>query len=351
VTSDPAPDAIVPDPSTPGGRRGPSSELIALADERARARSDRDWARADELRAEIEAAGWKVVDRGTRYRLARAAPPDLVEGDAIRYGSAASVPSVLGEAPTAAFTVELLADDRPDDLARCLAGLRAHAPAGTQVVVVANRPADAQAARLADGSPDLEPIGGLPVEVVRTSARLGHAAARNVGLRRARGAIVVFADASVEPTGDALTPVAEALADPGVAAAGGFGTVTGDLRRFEDAAGPEVDAIDGCWLAFRREDAERLGPLDEKFAFHRYLDTWWSLVLRAGTGADEPRRAIRLPLPLTRHADPDDGDPGDDGRDRFAKRNFYRVLDRFRERTDLLRSGGGHDPRPPGDLG
>ena len=38
------------------------AEIIALADARAAAKSARDWARADELRAQIDAAGWAVID-------------------------------------------------------------------------------------------------------------------------------------------------------------------------------------------------------------------------------------------------------------------------------------------------
>jgi GT2 family glycosyltransferase len=327
-------------------------EVVALAADRAEARAARDWARADELRAAIESSGWKVVDNGTHFNLRRAAPPDLVEGGDVRYGAAASVPSALAAPATAAFTVELLADEWPTDLARCLAGLRANAPSGTQVVVVANGPDAAQAERLRAGGPDIEPIGGLDVEIVRTSARLGHAAARNVGLRRARGAIVVLADSSVEVTGDALTPLAEVLADPAVAAAGGFGIVSADLRRFDDAPGPEVDAVEGRWLAFRRDDLVRLGPLDEKFTFYRYLDIWWSLVLRAGDGASLPRRAVRVPLPLTRHEHRGSASLSDQQRDRLSRRNSYRVLDAFRDQPDLLLSGGlSPDAAPPGSVG
>lgn len=38
------------------------AEIIALADARAAAKSARDWTRADELRAQIDAAGWTVID-------------------------------------------------------------------------------------------------------------------------------------------------------------------------------------------------------------------------------------------------------------------------------------------------
>jgi hypothetical protein len=336
----------------------PPPEIVDLARERAAARAARDFARADALRAEIEAAGWKVVDGGTAFRLEPAAPPTVEADGLVRYGAASAVPSVLDERPTARFTVELLAEDWPDDLARMLAGLRAHAPAGTQVVVVANRPSAAQAAGLTPGHPDVEPIAGTAPEVVWTSERLGHAAARNVGLRRAVGSIVVLADTSVEPTGDPLSLLEPALADPGIAVAGGFGLVSADLRRLEDAPGSEVDVVQLCWLAFRRADFVALGPLDERFAFDRYLDTWWSLVLRAGLDPDAPPRgARRLDLPLARHEERGPTSLRGADRDRLSKRNFYRVLDRFRDRRDLLsgRFGGSADaavnepgPRPAG---
>ncbi|MFH1475678.1 MAG: hypothetical protein ABIG85_07440 [Chloroflexota bacterium] len=315
----------------------PPPEIVDLARERSAARVARDWPRADALRAEIEAAGWRVVDHGTAYRLEPAAAPTIEEGAIVRYGSAAAVPSVLEEPPTARFTVELVADDWPNDLARMLEGLRAHAPAGTQVVIVANNPSAEQAARLVSGHPDLASVAGSAPEVVWTSARLGHAAARNVGLRRAAGAIVVLADTSIEPTGDPLSPLETALADPAIAVAGGFGLVSADLRLFEDAAGPDVDAIELYWLAFRRDDHVALGPLDEKFAFYRNLDIWWSLVLRAGAGDDTPPRAARrLDLPLARHEHRAWMGLPEADRDRLSRRNYYRVLDRFRERRDLL---------------
>ena len=315
----------------------PPDAIKVLAGERAAARAGREFARADALRAEIEAAGWRIVDQGTAYRLEPAAPPTIEAVGTVRYGSAAAVPSVLEMPATVALTVLLLADDRPDDLARMLRGLRAHAPAGTQVVIVANDPSPAQAAGLAPGSPDMDPLDGRVPEVLWTSARLGNAAALNAGLRRAGGAIVVLADTSVEPIGDALTPLLDALAQPDVAVAGAFGVIAPDLRHFGETAGSEVDAIDGCWLAFRREELHALGPLDEKFIFDRYLDIWWSLALRAGIDPDQPsRRARRLDLPLVRHERRDPAALSAAERDRQSRRNSYRVLERFRDRTDLL---------------
>jgi tryptophan synthase beta subunit len=44
-------------------------EVLSAAHERAAARAAKDWPEADRIRAEIEAAGWKVVDRGTDFAL------------------------------------------------------------------------------------------------------------------------------------------------------------------------------------------------------------------------------------------------------------------------------------------
>ena len=320
----------------------PPREIEALARERASARAGRDFARADVLRASIEAAGWRVADRGTAYRLEPAAPPTIEAVGVVRHGSAETVPSLLGEPASVRFTVLLVADDGPDDLGRLLDGLRAHAPDGTQVVIVANDPSPDQAGRLAQGSPDVAPVAGAEPELIWTSARLGHAIALNAGLRRARGEVVVLAETSVEVTGDALAPLSAAFADPSVVVAGGFGSAGPDLRHLAEAAGPDVDAIDHGWLAFRRAEVATLGPLDEKFVADRWLDTWWSLVLRAGPDPDlPPRRALRRRLPWVPHDGAVADSPASAERDRLGRRNFYRVLERFRGRADLLSGPSG----------
>ncbi len=314
-------------------------EILTLAHERARARAARDWAEADRLRAAIEAAGWKIADRGTDFALTPATPPDLVEGEQIRYGASRNVPSRLDEPPAGLATVILIATDWPDDLARTFAGLRAWAPEGTSVVIVADAPSSEQAtalqaleAHVADDAGS-----GLPVEIVWTSERLGQGAAINAGIRRASGPTVVVMDTSVEPAGDFVTPLADMLQDPTVGVAGPWGIVSRDLRKFEDAPPGDVDAIGGYALAFRRADYTERGPLDERFRFYRNLDIWWSLVLRDEGEGSPPRRAVSVDgLPLVRHEHRGWTSLPDDERDRLSKRNFYRIIDRFGSRRDLL---------------
>jgi len=266
-----------------------------------------------------------VIDAGLDYRLERANPPNVeVEGE-IRYGRTADVASRLDEPATGLATVVLLASADAAENERSLAALETSLPTEADLVVVA------------DGV-DVATSGGH--EVIRTSASLGRGAAMNIGIRRATGEIIVAMDPSAVPIGDVVTPLVEALRDPSVAVAGPFGLVSGDLRRFEEFVPSEravnVAAIEGYLVAFRRSDIAARGPIDEGFRFYRNLDVWLSLVLRDEGDGATPRRAVAVPgIPLER------GEPAAwrltpaTDRDRLSRRNFYRVLDRFRTRLDL----------------
>jgi Glycosyl transferase family 2 len=314
------------------------AEILDAAHARSRARAAQDWTEADRLKAEIERGGWKVVDRGTDFALAPAAPPDIEENGRVRYGSSRSVPSRLEEAPLGVVSVVIVATDEPEAVERCLSGFREHAPDGTQLVVVANAPSVAQAVAL-EAVDAVDPgTPGIGTDVVWTSEPLGAATALNAGIRRAAAPIVVIADWTTEPTGDIVSPLAEALEDETVAAAGPWGLRvadpgSGNLRRLEPAGG-DVDAIDGACLAFRRADFVARGPLDEQFRQRDWLDVWWSLVLREPRDGTAVRRAVALSgLPVARH--PDFAAPDPEG-GRAGKRNYYRLLDRFRGREELL---------------
>ena len=152
-----------------------------------------------------------------------------------------------------------------------------------------------------------------------------------------------------------MTPLVRGLDDPEVALVGGSGLASGDLRHFEHAPPGDVDALDRGCVAFRRADHAARGPLDERFHGERWLLIWWSLVLRDEGPDRPPRRAIALPdLSLVRHAPPpaedgsehDGADPADRERlERLERRDFYRFIDRFGRRRDLLRAPAPTSPR------
>ncbi|MCI0345754.1 MAG: glycosyltransferase [Chloroflexi bacterium] len=309
------------------------ADVASAAAARAAARAARDWETADRLRGEIEAAGWKVVDAGTAYRLEPAHAPDVVADGRTRYGRSEAVPSRLAEPSTGVASVIVVATDHAADVLRAAAGIVAGAPEGTQLVIVGDGPAEQVETTL----DELEATAA----VVRTSARLGHAAALNIGLRRSTGPVIVILDPSVEATADFVTPLVRVLDDPTVAVTGAFGIVSRDLRHFDEAPAGDVDAIEGYCLAFRRADAIERGPLDEGFKFYRNLDIWWSFVLRDGGLSGPHRRAVAIEgLPLIRHEHRGWAALPDEERERLSRRNFYRFLDSFREREDLLTRRG-----------
>jgi hypothetical protein len=318
---------------------GAPPEVEDAARRRSEARAARDWDSADRLRAEIEAAGWRVIDAGTAFRLERASPADVDVGGEIRYGRSDAVPSRLDEPASGQATVVIIASPDTAETVAALHALRDGAPEGVDVVVVADGLSNAAIAGLPEAITPRAPAEAtraVPGELIRTSETLGYAAALNVGIRRSSAPVVIVLDPSIVATGDVVTPLVQALDDPTVAIAGAFGLRSDNLRQFEETLDGPAVAVQGYLMAFRRVDAAARGPLDEGFRFYRNLDIWWSLVLRDEGEDAAPRRAIVVPnLPLRRgepHAWRTAPPPV---RDRLSKRNFYRVLDRFRTRQDL----------------
>ena len=302
----------------------PSPVAISLAVARAAARSRRDFATADALRVELDATGWTVIDEpGGSWRLEPASPaPDLV---AVRPDD---VPSRLGEPAIDDVSVHWVCEGWPDDVARAVASVRSNRSDRRVAYVVADTTGAAPGAF------------GDDVEVVPLVAGTGWGAAANAGLRRATGRIVVVMDPSIEAVGDVFGPLERSLADREVGIAGPFGIVTHDLREFDEAPGPgPCDAIEGYCMAMRRDVVASVEGFDEKFRWYRTADIELSFRIK-----DRGLRTDVVPVPVIKHAHRMwfETDPAE--RARWSKRNFYRFLDRWRDRWDLVL-----DPRQPRD--
>lgn len=297
----------------------PPADVRALLTRRRAARDERRWDEADALRDELAAMGWEVQDSAGGSTARPLLPPQPAQTG---YADPADLASLLEDPPTLAVSIQVVADDHPEDLARLLHGLRAHPPSVPfELVMVANAPE----ADVDDPLPD-ETI------VLRTSQRLGWADARNLGLRRSRGEITVLLDTSLEPIGDFVQPLMAAFDDATVGVAGGWGVTSGDGREFQDAPPGEVDAIEGYCLAVRRDALRAVEGFDRRFRFYRNADLDFSFAVR-----DAGWRAIRTdPLPLTRHEHRGYASLPDAERDRLSKRNFYRFLEHWGDRRDLL---------------
>lgn len=240
------------------------------------------------------------------------------------------VPSLLQEPATCDVSVLTLCGGWPEDLRRLATGLASGSPGvDYELLAAANASPEVEAA-IRDLAADAR-VRGLSF-----SQHVGFGGGRNAGILQARGRVVVVADTSVEPTGDALTPLVERLADPAVGLAGAWGLVSSDLRSFEEVREGEVDALQAYWIAFRRSDVTPDLLFDPKFTFYRNADIDLSLRWR-----DAGFRLEAMTLPLVRHTHRDWEALGPEERERKSRDNFARLLRRWRDRSDLLigRSG------------
>jgi len=286
------------------------AEAARLLGERLERRQARDFEAADEIRRRLHEGGWDVTDRGSGgSHLTQIKVP-------------AAEPSVAPRAVTLLTVVH----GWQVDAERWLLSVFTHCRADFEAIVVDNSGDPRIAGWLASRAAER-------LRVITTSPPVGFAIAVNAGIEAAAGDVVVLFDPGVELKGDAITPLIDALAGPGIIVAGPFGLRgAGTLKEFAESAGPEVDAIEGYCMAFRRADALALGGFDPRFKFYRIADIEFSFRLR-----DMGGQAIAVQgLPLEKHehrlweaADPQE-------RQRLSRRNLYRFLDRWGQRNDLL---------------
>lgn len=295
-------------------------EVRRLAAERVKRRASKDFAAADELRDRIAELGYRIVDAPGGPDFEPLAP---AEPEAPARLSPRNVESVLEDVPTADVSVHWVVEGWPEDVVRALGGFRAHEGERDVQYVVAD---------VTETDPSTY---GEGVEVLRLEPGTGWGAARNAGLRRSRGRIVLVVDGSIEPNGDVLGPLEAALADLGVGVCGPFGISTRDLREFHESAGVggdrRVDVIEGYLMAFRRDALRDAGLFDEKFAWYRTADIELSFRLK-----EARLRAVVVDVPVERHEHRMWASTPPQERDRLSKRNYYRFLERFRGRVDLL---------------
>jgi hypothetical protein len=292
-------------------------DVQALADQRARARADKDWAASDALRDRIADLGWAVKDTADGHVLAALPPYPVLQ-------SVQDLPDRSTEPDSHPCTVALLVDGWPDDLRTCVAALLRHAPDDVRLVLLDNGGTDAAAT-----VHELARAHGRVAEL-HVERPAGWAEARNALVRWDTAGVHVLMDLSTVLEGDALTPLLEALAGGPFAAAGWRGVHVQDgWASFADSPPGEVEALLSYLIAVRRSAALQV-PLPARARFYRNADMEWSFLLRE---AGLRLLALDLPVRQDRHRGYHDSDP--ELRDRESRRTYDRFLQRFRGREDL----------------
>ena len=302
------------------------AEVIALADARAQARADKDFALSDELRDAIATAGWLIKDSADGYVLSERPPFEV----------AATLTLLAEQSPrvdASLCTIGVIVDGWPDDLRTCLDALLEHAPEGAVVIgldlgnvddagLVLHEYARANESRIVE------------LHCAQTLQQAGWSAAVTALLQISAARVHIIMDLSSVLEGDAVTPLVSAVGGA-VVGAGWKGTnvdVDDAWRSVIDAGPGEVDVLLGYFAALDREAALATPP-HPKAKFYRNADLEWSLALRAAGGSLVVPTA-ELAVRQDRHRGYYDSDPA--YRDKESRKTYDRILQAYRGRDEIL---------------
>ena len=283
-----------------------------LARARQEARAEKNFALSDQLRDEIASQGFEVVDVAGGYELRPKKRFPVYESTRdIR-------PINSGKFE---ITVAMIVDGFHEDAATCIKAIKEHSQCAIAVLVV--------------GDPGVL-VNELDsrTSLVQVNENFGWGENANALLRNVTSEFIVIMDPSTIFKGDAITPVLEELKKREFVAVGwrgGLVNLEDDWRSTDDKGAGEVDVLFSYFIGMHREDALAARGFSNRAVFYRNADIEFSLNLRHSNG-----RLLQMDLPLdqARHHGYHDSEP--EYRDAQSKKNYDRILERFRGKTAIL---------------
>ena len=303
-------------------------EILALSHERDQLRKRGKYERADVLKQQIEDAGYAIKDNPHGAHLVILPG---VEIDGHVYRMARQVPSQLNMADLCTFSVNILTHNEREDTQRCIESVLRFANNTDLEIILVDNASDDGIDLWAEALRHREPR----LHLVHVTRRMGDAEARNLGLKQSRGHAILLLDSHSEVTGDLFTPLGKTLENSDTGVTGSHGMTTADLRHFEETSSAQVDTIVGPCIAFRRALLKQVGMFDEQYRSSYYMDIDFNFAMHdAGLGI-----VLTPNLPLLQHEQQTEAPLSDAERaeqQRLNKRNFYRFLEKWGSREDLL---------------
>ncbi len=283
-----------------------------LARARQAARSERNFALSDTLRDEIAAQGFEVVDVADGYELR---PKKRFP----TYQSTRDIRAI--NSGKYEITVAMIIDGYHEDAVETIKTIKANSDCAIAMLVIG------EPGILAD---QLDARTSL----VSLAENFGWGESANALLRNVTSEFIVIMDPSTRFTGDAITPVLAELKKRDFVAVGwrgGLINLEDEWRSVDDKGPGEVDVLFSYFIAMHREDVLATRGFNNRALFYRNADIEFSLSLRSSNG-----RLLQVELPLVqdRHHGYHDSDP--DYRELQSKKNYDRILERFRGKTTIL---------------
>lgn len=187
------------------------------------------------------------------------------------------------------------------------------------------------------GNPELGDVAALIDErtyIVQITDGVGWGEAMNALIKLSNSPYVIVMDPSTFFTGDAITPTIAKLSTKEFSAVGwrgGLINIEDEWRSVDDKGDGEVDVLFSYFLGLNRDHALEAGAFNIRAIYYRNADIEFGLKLRQAQGR---LWQLELPLKQERHHGYYDSDPT--YREEQSKKNYDRILQRFRGKTEIL---------------
>lgn len=282
-----------------------------LAQERLDARAAKDFAKADQLRDQIAALGFEVIDvaGGFEFRAKE------------RFPTFASTRDIKALKINGDIAIAMIVDGFTADAAETVRTIKTHCQVPI-VALVTCEPAEL-----------IEEID-LQFQLIAITENFGWGESANAILKNISSKYLVIMDPSTRFTGDAMAPVLAELTKGEFSAVGwrgGLVNTDDEWRSVDDKGAGEVDVLFSYFLAFNCADATNAGGFNNRAIYYRNADIEFSLRLRHSNG-----RLLQMDLPLEQARHHGYYDTDEQFREIQSKKNYDRILERFRGKSAIL---------------
>lgn len=286
--------------------------LHELGRARQEARADKNFALADQLRDQIAQAGYEIVDVVGGFELHEKSLVQVI----------ADIQK-LKNLPKSdrSITVAIVVNGFHEDAITSVNSIKAHSSA--EILVLATQPAE-----------DLSSIVDSHTHVIQLENDPGWGECANAALRIISTPFAVIMDPSTTFTGDAISPVLQELQKKDFAAVGwrgGLINIEDQWRSVDDKGAGEVDVLFSYFLAVDKDAALQAGGFNARAIYYRNADIEFSLRLKHASG-----HLLQMDLPLEQGRHHGYYDTEESFRDAQSKKNYDRILERFRGKEAIL---------------
>lgn len=286
-------------------------KLWKLGQERQAARVAKNFALADQLRDQIAAEGWDVIDVAGTFELHKR----------IKYFVAQTIRQMKPVLDECEIAIAMIVSDFQDDAIATVKSIRAFSH--TPIVTLC----------LEEVGP-LEEIVDEQTLVMKVVEECGWGQVANALLEKVKSKYLVIMDPSTRFTGDAITPVLAELKKGNFSAVGwrgGLINVEDEWRSVDDKGEGEVDVLFSYFFALDRQAGLEVGGFNSRAIYYRNADIEFSLRLRQTRG-----HLLQMELPLTQERHHGYHDVDESFREVQSKKNYDRILERFRGKNAIL---------------